>query len=155
MKGAIFVYKFLDNNTGIILTRNPQTFKDKFIVRFEGAKKNAVAAFAFADGTELYRELKDGECSIRLPNNEGEMKVAVTVLDGTAKPRTWVCEQIKYKKCACGEMLVSPNDMNLPQTVTELKLENEELRIEFAKLEEKYVTLENYVKKIMEGYDLI
>ena len=149
------VYKLLDNDTGVILTRNPKTVTEKISVRFEGAKKNAVAAFTFADGTELYRELKDGECSIRLPNNEGEMKVAVTVLDGTAKPRTWVCEQIKYKKCACGEMLVSPNDMNLPQTVTELKLENEELRLSFAELEKKFKSLEERFNNMMEGYDLM
>ena len=149
------VYKLLDNDTGIILTRTPETLKDKLIVRFEGAKKNEVAAFAFADGTELYRELKDGECSIPLSKNEGEMKVAVTILDGTAKPRTWSCEQIKFKKLACGEILVSPNDMNLPQTVAELKLENEELRISFAALEKKFKALEERFNNMMEGYDLM
>lgn len=148
-------YKLLDNDTGVILTRNPKIIAEKISLRFEGAKKNAVAVFQFQEGIEIYKELKDGECSVKLHNTEGEIKVAITTLDDKARPRTWKCEQLKYKKCACGDILVFPNDMNLPQTVTELKLENEELRIKNAELEEKFLKLENKINEMMEGYNLI
>ena len=43
--------------------------------------------------------------------------------------------------------------MNLPQTVVELRLENQEIRASYKRLEERYEELKDMLEKIMEGYD--
>ena len=43
--------------------------------------------------------------------------------------------------------------MNLPQTVVELRLENQEIRASYNRLEALYAELKETLEKIMEGYD--
>lgn len=150
-----FVYKLLDNGRGVILTRNPQAVKDKLFLRFEGAPQGALAVFQFDNGRESYQELKEGECSLKISTSKGEVKVSVITLDNNTTPKRWVCEQLKYHTAPCGDIFVCPNDMNLPQAVTELKLENEELRAENIKLHQRLDELDARLQNIMEGYDLV
>lgn len=147
-----FVYKLLDNKSGIIITRNPKSINEKIKIRFEGAPDMAYAVFEFSHGHETYKELYDGECTISFPHNSGTIKVAV-VLEGSTE--RWICEQLKYDVAPCGDILVSPNDMNLPKVVTDLKIENEKQRNEIKRLNKRLDDLETRLKNIMEGYDLM
>lgn len=149
------VYKLLDILKGVILTRNVQIVSDEILVRFECAPEGAVAVFQFDNGREAYKELKDGECYLKLSGNEGNIKVTVIILDGICTPKRWMCEQLVYSTLQSGEYTVFPNDMNLPQSVTELKIENEELRIENAKIHKRLDEIETRLTNIMEGYNLI
>lgn len=149
-----FTYKLLENNSGIIITRNPQIVEDDLDIEFKGAPENAMAVFEFDGGIEIYRPLSSGECSISFPDNEGEVKVSVTLLNKSSRPRRWRCEELKFSTTSSGEMLITPNDMNLPDVVTELKLENEQLRNDFKKLSENFVALREKFDNMMEGYDL-
>jgi hypothetical protein len=66
-----------------------------------------------------------------------------------------MCEQLVYSTLPSGEYIVFPNDMNLPQSVTELKIENEELRNGYKELLKKFEELNEKFNHMMEGYDLL
>lgn len=149
------VFKLLDNNRGVILTRSPEVTREELTVCFKNAPQGATAIFHFNGGRELYREIVDNACSIDFPADKGEIKVGVAIYNGSAKPQQWKCEQLKYKRLDSGEWFVCPNDGNIPQTMTEILLENEDIRKQFAELEAKYKALEERFNNMMEGYDLM
>lgn len=145
-------YKLLDNGTAVILTRQPKLFYDYLYVDFSCAPSGATAIFENF-GNSYYRELCDGKCSIPVKMLHGEIKVTVVILDGTTPAKKWVCEELKAETQADGGILISPNDMNLPQTVVALKLENQEIRIENKALKDRLSGLEKRLDEIMGAYD--
>ena len=66
----------------------------------------------------------------------------------------WLCEEINIKLLEDGKVLISPNDMNLPQKVVDLQLENQEIKEKYRKLKACYEELNGKLDKIMEGYDV-
>lgn len=145
------VYKLLDNGSGVILTRQPANAESALFVHFMGVPANATAIFTLESGETYYRDLSDDSCSLPAAKLQGAIKVTVAVLDKTPL-RRWICEEFKADKLKEGT-LIAPNDMNLPQTVVELRLENEKLRSTCRNLEEMYKELSDKLEKIMEGYD--
>lgn len=146
-------YKLLDNGVGVILTRQPEIVEDELFIDFTDAPADATAIFETKGGTPYYRLLSDGLCSLPVKKIIGEVKVTVALLNGETPPRRWLCEEFKVSIQRNGGALVAPNDMNLPQTVVELRLENQEIRASYKRLEERYEELKDMLKKIMEGYD--
>lgn len=147
-------YKLLDIGVGVILTRQPEILSGEISVSFVNAPEGATAIFEEKAGDSFYRELSsDGTCSLP-PSISGEVRVSVAVFSGVARPKRWICEEFKVCKEQNGCILVAPNDMNLPQTVVELRLENEAIREELKNTNEKYNKLYEALEKIMEGYDL-
>lgn len=148
-------YKLLDNATGVILTRQPEMVSDgeELYVQFNNSDPDATAIFERKGGDSLYRLLSDGLCSVPVAKLKGIVTVTVANLNGKTPIKRWFCEEIKVEK-ENGGYLVSPNDMNLPQVVASLRLENEEIRLQQAALEDKYDTLERKLTEIMEGYNL-
>jgi hypothetical protein len=161
MDEAKIVYKLLDNGTGVILTRNPEIVKGKLSVCFEGAEKDALAVLKFDNGREIYRELDEhGACELTFDRQQGIIQVTAITIDGVCSPKRWHCESLKYemlpdKSEKRQNYLVCPDDMNLPQIVTEIKLENEKIREENKKIHNRLDELETRLKNIMEGYDLV
>ena len=149
----IIEYKLLDNHKGVILTRQPHIAADELSFSFEGAPSDATAIFEIQNGDCYYRSLSNGRCSLPLSNVSGEVKVTVALLNGETPPRRWLCEEFKADKQRNGGTLIAPNDMNLPQTVVALQLENQEIRQLFTNLKEQYDKLNAKLEKIMEGYD--
>jgi hypothetical protein len=150
----VIEYKLLDNQKGVILTRQPLIAEDELYFSFEGAlHDDATAIFEIKNGDCYYRSLSNGRCSLSLSNICGEVKVTVALLNGETPPRRWLCEEFKADKQRNGGTLISPNDMNLPQTVVALQLENQEIRQSFTKMEKQYDELRTTLEKIMEGYD--
>ena len=84
----------------------------------------------------------------------GEVRVTLAVLDGSARPKKWLCEEIKASMQENGGTLISPNDMNLPQAVVGLRLECETLRKEYENLQALYKNLDKRLTDIMEGYNI-
>ena len=148
-------YKLFDEK-GVILTRQPTIVEaeDEMIVFFFDAPANATAIFETADGREYYRILSEGLCSISIAKIFGEIKVTVAVMGGDAPSVRWLCEEINIKLLEDGKVLISPNDMNLPQKVVDLQLENQEIKEMYRKLEARYEELNGKLDKIMEGYDV-
>lgn len=146
-------YKILDNGTAVVLTRQPELVYDDLYVDFSGAPSGATAIFEVG-GDTMYRLLSDETCSVPVDKLNGVVKVTVALLDGSARPRKWACEELlaeKQKNCGT---LISPNDMNLPQRFVELKLENETIRQSQKRLEGRVKELEDKLEKLLEGYDL-
>lgn len=146
-------YKILGNGTAVILTRQPEIVHGELRVDFTCAPLGATAIFE-SNGSSVYRLLDGISCSVPVSRLDGAVKVTLALLDGSASPKKWVCEELMTKKEKNGGVLVSPNDMNLPQRYIELKLENEEIRRENKCLAERVKKLENRLETILEGYDL-
>lgn len=146
-------YKLLDNGTAVVLTRQPEMLYDELHIAFSGAPSGATAIFESGDDS-LYRQLDGVACSIPVGKLNGAVKVTVAVLDGSASPLKWTCEELLAEKQENGGTLISPNDMNLPQRFVELKLECESIRQSNATLEKRIEGLEDKLERLLEGYDL-
>lgn len=147
-------YKILDNGTAVVLTRQPELVYDELYIDFSGAPSGATAIFEVG-GDSLYRLLHGETCSVPADKLNGVVKVTVALLDGSARPRKWACEELLAEKQKSGGTLVSPNDMNLPQRFIELKMENEAIRQTNERIETRLKELEDKLERLLEGYDLI
>lgn len=145
-------YKLLGNGTGIILTRQPEIVNDELIITFSGSPSGATAIVEI-NGDSHYCLLHDATCAIPCAKLNGAVKITVALLDGSAKPKKWLCEGIKASKTAAG-VLIAPDDMDLPATVAGLRLENDALRQYVAALENKINTLYGKFERLTEGYDI-
>ena len=146
-------YKLFGNDTAVLLTRQPEMVYGELFISFLGAPSGATAIFE-ADGSSLYRSLNEDICSVPTDKLNGEVKVTVALLDGHARPRKWICEEILAKRQKDGSVLISPNDMNLPLRFIELKEENQLIREANERIEKRLVALEDRLERILEGYDL-
>ncbi len=147
-------YKILDNGTAVLLTRQPEPIKDELCVTFTGVPTGATAIFEVGD-TAIYRLLEEDSCVVPVYKLVGEVKVTVVILDGSARPQKWICEELKGHRLESGEILVAPNDMNLPQRYVELKLENQILRDNDKELHARLDELREKLEKLYEGYDIV
>ncbi len=146
-------YKLLDNGKGFILTRQPEIVQRHLFITFSGAPENATAIFEKADGDSLYRQLQDNTCGLPAHFLDGNIKVSVTVLDGSKNAPQWRCEEIKALKQTNG-VLVCPNDMNIPAQMVEIQLEQQTIKEELVKLTDNYSELNKKLEKLLEGYDI-
>ena len=146
-------YKILDNNTAVVLTRQPKLIYNELYVDFLDAPLGATAIFE-SGGNTMYRLLNGGTCSVPSDKLNGVVKVTVALLDGSTRPCRWTCEELLAEKQKSGGTLISPNDMNLPQRFVELKLENHTVRQSLERLEGRIKELEDRLEKLLEGYDL-
>lgn len=147
-------YRVLNNGTAVLLTRRPSLESGEICVTFTGAPSGATAIFEF-NGNSIYRLLEDGMCTIPANKLKGPVGVTLALLDGSSRPKKWVCEELVADVWENGAVLVSPNDANLPQRVTELALENEELRVLLGKLAGEIQSLKDKLESLYEGYDLV
>ncbi len=147
-------YKLLDNNTGVILTRQPETAAEELLLSFKGAPEEATAIIETGNGKVYYRKLMGTSCGIATHRFAGDIKITVALLDGSARPRKWICEELKTERLDGGRILVCPNDMNLPDTVTALRIENGEIRQELKELRGELARLIQRLENLMEGYDI-
>lgn len=147
-------YKLLNNNKGVILTRQPEFVDDTLYITFSGAPENATAILEKQNGDSLYLKLEDNTCAVRNSFLEDILKITLVVLDGRPNSLKWVCEEIKITKHNNG-VFVCPNDMNLPGTVVEVLVELHEMRGYMRKLDDKYSELNKKLEKLLEGYDIV
>ena len=146
--------KLLDNNKGVILTRQPELIYGNLYITFTGAPEFATVIFERKDGESLYRSLEDGLCGVPESFLQDEIKITVTLIDGTVNPQKWACEGLKITKQKKGGVLVAPNDMNIPEQMVELQLELQEMREREKIQSEKISELNTKLEKLLEGYDI-
>ena len=149
-------YKLIDHERGVILSRSPEFCEDKLFCEIEGAPDGATAIFEHREGRMKYfRELKSGACELPLGRfDSGTLTLTVAVLDGSADPKRWLCEELRLQRLGENTVLILPNDGDLPLAVAQLRAENSDLRRDLAELEKKYKDLSDRLERIMEGYDL-
>lgn len=149
-------YKLLTNGTGVLVSRQPTTVEKTIDFSFSDAENITTAIFSIEKNSErlsYYRELSGGKCSLDVSDVSGVIKVVAAQLGG-AKTVRYVCEEIQLTKLPCGGILVAPNDMNLPGSVTQIRIELDEIRKSVSDILKKYEDLEDRLERIMEGYDV-
>lgn len=144
-------YVLLKNEKGVITSRQPEVVKEEMRFEFQDAPAEAVAVFDGGERT-YYRELSDGICSI--PPAEGSFHVTVAVMSGSLSGRRWSCESIRCTKLSSGEILIAPDDADLPAKMTEIFLECDSLRERLSAGESEIARLREQMERLMEGYDI-
>ena len=145
-------YRLLDNQTGVLSNRKPILVEKNLVLSFPQAIDKMTVAIE-NQGVQYFRELQSRRCSIDVAALQGEIKV--TLLDTTPGrlQKKWVCEGLFAEHTKNG-VWVYPNDGNLPQIVAQLRVENDNMRQDFAALEKKFKGLEERFERMMEGYDV-
>ena len=147
-------YKLLNNNKGILLTREPEVIADKLSLAFLGAPENATAIFEKENGGSMYKPLENGSCALPADFLSGKIAVTVVVLNGELNPPKWSCEGIKAVK-EDDVLIVYPNDLDAQHRIVGLELAQNDLREEIKTLKEKFTELNDKFNKLVEGYDFI
>lgn len=145
-------YRLLDSGKGVMLTRQPEFISGSLYITFTGAPAGATAIFENG-GDSLYRLLSDGSCSVPASFLTGDVRVVVTLLNGTVNAPKWTCEGIKASNTK-GGIFVRPNDGDIPQQIAETRVEMQEIRNDIKMLFDKYSGLETKLNKLLEGYDV-
>ena len=141
-------YKLLGCGEGVILSRQPDVVSDELVVLFEGAPDGATAIFENEGGRAYYRELSNGSCKVPISNMPGVTTVSVTTFEGDGT--RFLCESIVARLLRGGEMLVAPDDMNLPNVVAELRIQNQILSESVEKLSDLPEKVERLLSRIRE-----
>lgn len=145
-------YKLLGNNTAVMLTRQPKVIYDTLEITFVGAPQNATVIME-SNGNPFYRKLKNGKCEFPVEKLTGTLKVTVAVLDGSTPTKRWLCEELKAEKTKDDGIVICPNDLNLPQTIADLRIEIQHIREENATIREELLEIKKRIVEIMESYD--
>ena len=145
-------YKLLNNNVGILLSRNPEITNSTLDVMFTGVPAPATAIFGNGE-TSYYRKLEEEKCSIPVKNLSGVVRIVVKVT-GETKSSKWTCDELIVTPLQNGSVMIAPNDLNLQKELIELRLENDCIRKANQELFEKLSELERRLDEIMEAYDI-
>lgn len=145
-------YKVLGNGKAFLLNRNPHVGKERVRLKFAGAPEGSTAIIS-VKGESYYRELEGGCCTIPVSVMDGEVGITLSVMGGVCAPKAWQCESLIAKKMQ-GGTLIHPEDMNLPNIVAAIAVENDELRAEQSALKSEIARLNKRIDSILEGYDL-
>lgn len=147
-------YKLLNNDTAVILTRQPIVVYDEFIISaLDLPPKMSISART--ENISLYRELINGERIIPTNKLSGVLSVSFVVSDDTVPLKRWIGEELKIEKLKDGGALICPNDLNLPQVVADLRVENDELRKEYKDIKDCLKKTNERVDKIFEAYKFV
>lgn len=149
-----YEYKLLNDGQGVTLTRQPGVVDGDLIVSFDGAPDGAVALFA-RGSDRCFRTIESGACTLPKTMLCGTLDVAVICYDGSVDPKSWKCEGLCVTVLKSGELLITPDDNNLPLEVANLKIASHKLREDYAELEKKFKILSEKFTSMMEGYDLV
>lgn len=150
------IFKLLDNEKGVILSRSPELCVDCLVCEFENAPDGVTAIFEYAEGgVKYFKELWAGKCELPLGRvGSGTLTLTAAILDGSADPKRWLCEEICVRKLQDGTFLILPNDGDIPLEITHLKIDICNIRGDLSLLAKKYNDLADRLERIMEGYDL-
>lgn len=145
-------YRLLDNQTGVILERNPILLKEKLRLSFAPATGKMMVGIE-NQGVFYYRRLQDGCCELDAGKLQGVVKITLADTAFGSLQKRITCEELFVEHTDKG-IWVYPNDGNLPQIAAQLRVENDNMRRSFAALEKKFNALEKRFECMMEGYDV-
>ena len=147
-------YKLLNNATAVLITRQPVVLEKELDIVFLDAPENATVLMS-ASGASFCRKLTDGICTVPIDKMIGTVKITLTVLNNAVPLKKWGCEELKTQHLRDGSVLVFPNDLNLPQTIVDLRIENDEIRREHEKLKEEFKKIKERIEKVFEAYKFV
>lgn len=147
-------YRILDNGTAVLLTRQPTTTNQDITLIFSDAPDNATAIIECGEDSSYFK-LVDGRCTVPILHLNGTVKVTVAVLDDSVSLNKWICDELKVDRLWDGHVLVCPNDLNLPQVIADLRIDNQFLRIENREIKDDLDKLNKRLDKMMDAYDFI
>ena len=149
-------YNILDNEKGVLLTRTPDLCSATLTFEFNDVPAGATAIFEHSEtGIRYFRKISNGGCELLLESFEsGKLSLTVIILDGSADPQRWLCEELFIRKLDDRTFLIYPNDGDISSKVALIMTETSNLRKDIEKLKKDYSDLSNRLERIMEGYDL-
>ena len=148
------IYKLLDTNTGVILTRQQHVVKGEAKIEVKGAPDGANIIF-ITENREFVRKLECGFCVAPVAKMNGTVSVCVKALNERGRVRTWNCEGIVVTQLGEGNVLLVPDDMDMPAKFVQLLAENQEMRENMHKLENTIKELSQKVDGMLEGWDIV
>lgn len=148
-------YRLLDNSTAVLLTRQPSITKEALKISILNAPDNSTAIIECPGNAAYYLNINDGCCSVPVSSLNGIVKVVVAILDDSVPLKKWICDELKVDRLEDGSVLVCPNDLNLPQTIADLRLDNQALHEENEANKSKISALELRINKMIEAYNFI
>lgn len=153
--GGYMEVKLLNNQTGIILTRDAEMVSDALYVTFRNAPKNATVIFQ-NENDSLYREIIDKTCEVPLSFllKSEIISITVTILNGSHKVPTWHCERMIVTKCELDTVLIRPDDTDISNKWASTQDELNTIRENYKNLSEKYSELATKLNKLLDGYDI-
>lgn len=137
---------------GAICDRSPILIKDVFEIEIEGAPEGAVAIFRNGD-TSYYEKIIDGRCSVPASAMIGTVTVGVKLITDTVIG--WECEGLQGTLLEDGQVLVAPNDNDLPEEFVGLMIENQQIREELKSLKNMIHAVQARIDEMMEGWALV
>ncbi len=148
-------YKLLDNGKGVIVTRGVEEVSDILKIFFNGAPDGATAVFSDNSKNVYYRKITDEYCEISAKLICGSCKVRVAELSSFTRDTEWDCEGLHITTVddKGDKYLVLPSDTDIASEVTELRIENEQIRQEQKKMRRLYNELAQRFKELVDGYD--
>ena len=152
-KGVEMKYRLLDSGVGIAITRRAQLLNEILVFEFAGADEGLLI-LENEEGIFFYRDVLAGRCEIEISKLQGAVKVTFVVKGNGDTHRKWVCEPLFVDHIEQGGALVCPDDMNLPQVVADLRVENEAMRRDAADLRESIKALNERFDALLEGWDI-
>ena len=145
-------YKLLNNGRAVLVTRKPEVIYDDLTVSFSGAPEGATAVIEIL-GITLYRDIKDGVCSIPWEKLKGDIKITVMHLNGTIPTPTWSCDEISAEALKDEGILIYPNSLDLERIISDLRLENDHIRQENEDNKKTLKAIQTRLEDIMNAYD--
>lgn len=139
---------------GFIQTRRPMIVFDSIEIAFFNVPEQATVVFTNEKKANLYRELKNGCCSVPAFFLIGEIKIAISYRNEAGEQK-YICESF-YAEREKDFIFVYPNGMDIPMQIVEIYSEiqhlNNELLKRDAKIEKMRKRIESYEKN---GIELI
>lgn len=147
--------KLLNNNTGIILTRDAEMITGALYITFKNVPRNATVIFQ-NETDSLYREIIDNTCEVPLSFllKSEIISTTVTILNGSKNVPTWHCERMIVTKCELDTVLIRPDDTDISSKWANTQDELNTIRENYKNLSEKYSELATKLNKLLDGYDI-
>jgi hypothetical protein len=139
---------------GVMLSRQALVLDERqpLVICFDGVE-TATAIINYECGDTVYRDLANGYCSIdnsTIP--DGDIRITLAILDGSGK--RWACDGLKAMRVG-GCLIVSPNEVSVPEKVAKSELDIQEIKSELAVLRNIVNDINERITTILEGYDLV
>lgn len=142
-------YVLFDTMKGAVCDRSPVVAKDVFEVEINNAPAGAVAVFQNGDAS-YYEKIVNGSCSVPAPALVGLVSVSVKLITNTVKE--WTCEGLQGTLLENGQVLITPNDNDLPREFVNLMQENQAIRDELASIKKIILAFQTRINEMMEGW---
>ena len=145
-------YRLCNNGRAVLVTREPVIVTNSMRIYFDNIEDGYTAVVTTESGV-FYRPIVGGFCEVRRDSFvRGAIKLTV-IRDEDMKPY-YLCDELFC--VISGEMLVvTANYYEQDRLLSDLRVENNELRDKLADFEARLLHFEKEFERIYAGYDLL